>query len=86
MSIYKNHIYSILGKELNNENIHYFVFKGSYKLESPYSGKGDLDIYVMPYHAEKFISISKSLGFIHLEVIDFSSKIIPEIYFIMILK
>lgn len=67
MAIYKNHIYSVLGKELNNENIHYFVFKGSYKLELPYSGTGDLDIYVMPYHAEKFISIANSLGFVYLE-------------------
>lgn len=65
--MYKNHIYFKLGEILNNNKIKYFVFKGSYKLDEPYSGNGDLDIFVMPCDTSEFIRLAQNIGFVYLE-------------------
>ena len=65
--MYNNSIYYLLGNILNKKNIKYFIFKGSYKLEKPFSGDGDLDLFVSSIDAGELISIAEKIGFILLE-------------------
>ena len=80
--MYKNHIYFKLGEILNNNKIKYFVFKGSYRLDEPYSGNGDLDIFVMPCDTSEFIRLAQSINFVYLEnVVIFTENYTRDLFY-----